>query len=211
MILKAKVFMNSIARNLFKNDAAPSDASQFHGQLLRFQRRLMPMLGWPGIVAISILVICPTFYFSTIRPMQDRLNMSQRVADSLREQAMNGGAAHKSATTPSEELEEFYKYFPSEKKSARVLGKLVEVAQKNGLSLNHGEYIVTRDKVGQLIRFKITLPVQGTYKQIRNFLSSVNTEIPNIALENVQFERKEILDADVQVKIRLLLYMVQAS
>ena len=137
--------------------------------------------------------------------------MSQRAEDSLREQAMSGLAAHGSATTPSEELDEFYKYFPSEKKSPRVLGKLVEVAQKNGLSLNHGEYIVTRDKVGQLVRFKITLPVQGTYKQIRNFLSSLSTEIPNMALENVQFERKEILDADVQVKIRLLLYMVQAS
>ena len=137
--------------------------------------------------------------------------MSQRAEDSLREQAMGGGATRGSATTPSEELDEFYKYFPSEKKSPRVLGKLVEVAQKNGLSLNHGEYIVTRDKVGQLVRFKITLPVQGTYKQIRNFLSSLSTEIPNMALENVQFERKEILDADVQVKIRLLLYMVQAS
>ena len=206
MILKAKAFMNAMSHHLFK-----SDATSFQGQLQRFQRRLMPMLGWPGVVAISILVICPTFYFSTIQPMQDRLSVSQRLENSLREQALNAGTTFKSASTPSEELEEFYRYFPSEKKSPRVFGKLVEVAEKNGLSLNHGEYIVTQDKVGQLVRFKITLPVQGKYKQIRNFLSSLGTEIPNMALENVQFERKDILDEDVQVKIRLLLYMVQAS
>lgn len=211
MMINAKTFMNVISRHLFKNDGASSDASRFQGQLQRFQRRLMPMLGWPGVVAISILVICPTFYFSTIRPMQDRLSVSQRKENSLREQTLNADTAIKSATTPSEELEEFYRYFPSEKKSPHVFGKLVEVAEKNGLSLNHGEYIVTQDKVGQLVRFKITLPVQGKYKQIRNFLSSLGSEIPNMALENVQFERKDILDADVQVKIRLLLYMVQAS
>jgi hypothetical protein len=70
---------------------------------------------------------------------------------------------------------------------------------------------VTQDKVGQLVRFKITLPVQGKYKQIRRYLSSLGSEIPNMALENVQFERKDVLDTNVQVKIKLLLYMVQSS
>lgn len=204
-------FMSAIARRLFKSNADSAGSPSWQGQLQRLQRRLMPMLGWPGIVAIGILVICPTFYVSTIRPLQDRLSVTQRVESSLREQALNADAAFKGATTPGEELEIFYKYFPPEKNSPHLLGKLVDVAEKNGLSLNHGEYVVTRDKVGQLIRFRITLPVQGKYRQIRKFLGSLNSEIPNMALENVQFERKDILDSDVQVKIRLLLYMVQAS
>jgi hypothetical protein len=70
---------------------------------------------------------------------------------------------------------------------------------------------VTQDKVGRLVRFKITLPVQARYTQIRKFLSALNSEIPNMALENVQFQRKDVLDSDVQVKIRLQLYMVQES
>ena len=208
-MLGSRVFMS--ARNLFRSNTVTFDSYQFQGKLQRLQRRLLPMLGWPGIVAIGILVICPTFYFSTIRPMQDRLSVSLRMESSLRERTMNDGTAYSSALTPSEELDIFYKYFPSEKNSPHLLGKLVDVAKNNGLSLNHGEYIVTRDKVGQLIRFRITLPVQGKYKQIRKFLGSLNSEIPNMALENVQFERKDVLDTDVQVKISLLLYMVQAS
>lgn len=208
---RSGLFMSAVARRLFKSDADSAGSSGLQGRLQRLQRRLMPMLGWPGIVAIGILVICPTFYVSTIRPLQERLSVSQRLESSLREQALKGFETQKNVTTPAEELEIFYKYFPSEKNSPHLLGKLVDVAEKNGLSLNHGEYAVTRDKVGQLIRFRITLPVQGKYKQVRKFLGSLNTEIPNMALENVQFERKDIQDADVQVKIRLLLYMVQAS
>ena len=70
---------------------------------------------------------------------------------------------------------------------------------------------MTQDKVGQLMRYKIMLPVQGKYPQIRKFLASLPSEIPVIALENVQFERKNIVDADVQAKIKLVLYLVQAS
>jgi hypothetical protein len=32
-----------------------------------------------------------------------------------------------------------------------------------------------------------------------------------MALENVQFQRKDVLDTNVQVKIKLQLYMVQES
>ena len=88
---------------------------------------------------------------------------------------------------------------------------MVVVAAKNGLSLNEGEYKVAQDKVGQLMRYKITLPVQGKYPQIRKFLAALPAEIPMMALENVQFERKDIVDAGVQAKIQLVLYLVQAS
>lgn len=210
MMLKSKALMNTLAKKLFMQHEGGSGTS-FQEHVRRISRRLLPMLGWPGILAISLFAVCLPFYFSTIRPLQERLNMSQRIEDSLREQKIHGEKIHQGPTTPNEELDEFYKHFQSEKSFPHWMGKLVEVADKNGLSLNHGEYVVTQDKVGHLRRFKITLPVQCNYQQIRKFLSAMNAEIPNVALENVQFERKDILDADLQVKIRLLLYMVQDS
>lgn len=210
MMFKSKSLMSSLANRLSMQNEEVSGAS-FQAHLRRVSRRLLPMLGWPGILAISLFAVCLPFYLSTILPLQDRMHMSQRLEDSLREQKMHGDKIHQGPTMPSEELDEFYRHFQSEKSFPHWMGKLVEVADKNGLSLNHGEYVVTQDKVGHLRRFKITLPVQCNYQQIRKFLSAMNTEIPNVALENVQFERKDILDADLQVKIRLILYMVQDS
>ena len=202
--------MRAAAQHVVGKDTTLSGASLLE-HLRRRSRSVLPMLGWPGIVAISLFAVFPPFYFSTLRPMQDRLFMSQRIENNLREQSNIGTVSYKGSSTPVEELEQFYKYFPPEKSSPHWLGKLVEIAGRQGLNLNHGEYVVTRDKVGQMTNFRITLPVQGKYTQIRKFLNSVDSEIPNMALENVQFERKDILDTNVQVKVKLLLYMVQDS
>jgi hypothetical protein len=174
-------------------------------------RHWLPLLGWPGIIAISLSVMCIPLYFSMIAPMQERLNLLKRVDSALNERSASSNNIHHGASNPVDELEEFYLHFPPEQNSPRWLGKMAEIATKNGINLNHGEYNVTQDKVGRLVRFKITLPVQARYTQIRKFLSTLNSEIPNMALENVQFQRKDVLDTDVQVKIRLQLYMVQES
>ena len=85
------------------------------------------------------------------------------------------------------------------------------LAERNGLSLNQGEYKATRDKVGRLVRLQMTLPVKGEYSQIRRFLSALPAETPIIALENVQFARQNIADSTVEARIRLALYLEQAS
>jgi hypothetical protein len=65
---------------------------------------------------------------------------------------------------------------------------------------------IVHDKVGRLSRYRVDLPVEGHYLQIRKFLSVMAAEMPMMALENVQFERKDIATAAVQARIRLILY-----
>lgn len=209
MMLKTNAWLHNIARYFSNNDAALPTVS-LNAQLRWKFRYWLPKLGWPGILAIGLLAICLPFYLSTIRPMQARLDEAQRSAASIRDQALNASAAVRGGGgTPSEQLAEFYKYFPSENNSPFWLEKLAAVAEKNGLSLNVGEYKVTRDSAGQLMRFRITLPLHGKYPQIRKFLASLTTEIPIIALENVQFERNVIIDSAVKAKVKLVLYLVQ--
>jgi hypothetical protein len=210
MILQLNSWLRGISRYFTQNDAA-LPAVSLTGQLRWKLRHWLPMLGWPGVVAIGLLAICLPFYLSTIRPMQARIDVAQHNAHSVREQALNTSNTVHGGSTPIEQLAEFYKFFPTEKNSPLWLEKLVSVAEKNGLSLNDGEYKVTQDKVGQLLRYKITLPVRGKYPQIRKFLVSLNTEMPIMALENVQFERENIIDSAVQAKIKLVLYLVQES
>ena len=208
---KLNAWLRGISLNFMQNDVAlPTVPFNEH---LRWKiRHWLPLLGWPGILAIGLLAIAPPFYFSAIRPMQERLDVVQRTAISAQELiSKTGNNVRGGGYSPREQLAEFYKFFPPEKTSPLWLEKLVAVAEKNSLKLNDGEYKVTRDKVGQLMRYRITLPVQGKYPQIRKFLASLATEIPVMALENVQFERKDIMDSTVQVKIKLVLYLVQES
>lgn len=209
MMLKSPAWLRGISPFAVRNDAA-LPAVSLSAQLRWQLRHWLPRLGWPGIVGISLLVICLTLYLSTIRPLQTRLAEAQRRVALSGEQFLNA-SAHRGEGTPSEQLVKFYKFFPPEKNSSEWLGKLVAVAENNGLSLNEGGYQVTRDKAGRLMRFRITLPVHGKYQQIRKFLASLSTEIPIMALENVQFERNKIIESAVKAKVKLVLYLVQES
>ncbi len=210
MTIKSNALADTFSRLLGRN-AQFSTADDFNERLRWKTNRLLPLLGWPGILAIGLLVMCLPFYFSTIRPMQVSLEAMQEELNSSREHSLNREAIDHSLDTPGEQLAEFYKFFPPEKTSPHWLGLMVEIANKKGLALNHGEYTMVSDSVGQLRRFKITLPVEGTYPQIRQYLASLIEAVPSMSLENVQFERKEISDTDLQAKIKLVLYLRHAS
>jgi Tfp pilus assembly protein PilO len=175
-------------------------------------RRWLNILGWPGVTAIGLLFVLPPFYFSAIAPAQERLDAARNSTLSLREQILHAGKSFESVRrTPDQQLAEFYRIFPEERSSPQWLKKLVTLAEKNGLGLNEGEYKATRDKTGRLMRLQLVLPVKGEYRQIRRFLAMLPEEIPIIALENVQFTRHNVADSTVDARIRLALYLEQAS
>lgn len=189
-----------------------SPPHQLWSRLRWISRRWLRTLGKPGVLAIGILVVFPPFYFSAIAPAQERLDAARRSTLSLREQILHasqslGGIRH----TPAEQLAEFYRIFPQERNAPQWLKKLFALAEKNGLSLQEGEYKANRDKAGRLMRFQMVLPVKGEYPQIRRFLAALPVEIPVIALENVQFSRQNVADPVVEARIRLTLYLEQAS
>ena len=175
-------------------------------------RRWLRFFSWPGALAIGLLAICPAFYFSAIRPTQERLDMARHSVISLHDQiALASKALNGKARTPAEQLAEFYQIFPPERCSPQWLEKLVALAESRGISLNEGEYKATSEKGGRLVRFRMTLPVKGEYPQIRKFLAALPSELPVIALESVQFERQKVADPNVEAKIKLVLYLEQTS
>jgi hypothetical protein len=170
-------------------------------------KRLSPLLGRQGIFAIVLLALCVPFYYSTLQPMQSSLNELKQNLKTTQYAAMKKTNVDLNAASPIDQLVEFYEFFPPEKDSPHWLGMMVRIADQNGLALNHGEYAVTRDTLGQLRRLSITLPVRGTYPQIRRYLATLTGEIPSMSLVNVQFERKNVEDTELHAKIKLALYL----
>lgn len=206
-----KRLLNRLRQPVFARTGAAA-ALPFWRRVRWTLQRLLRRLGWPGMLAIGILAICTASYFSVIRPTQERLGTVQQHLASLRKQLVLAGTQnHDIVLTPEAQLAVFYRKFPEEQYSPVWLEKLVALAANRGLSLNDGEYKVTRDKVGKLVRYQMILPVQGEYPQIRKFLADLPGALPVVALENVQFERPKIADPNVEAKIKLILYLEQAS
>ncbi len=79
--------------------------------------------------------------------------------------------------------------------------KIFASAQSHGIELEQGEYKVTRDKEGGLVRFQMTFPVKGNYPQIRKYLTALKADIPTLSLQQVQFKRQKVGDAMVEANI----------
>jgi len=167
-------------------------------------------LSWPWIATLGLLVFCMGIFLSVVIP-------AQRESDALRQhlsalQKQLHGSERTAATlirnaTPAQ-LAVFYNYFSAEQSMPDDLQKIVNDAQENQLSLKQGDYRIARDKSGKMLRYQITLPISGSYRNIRKFLSRVLSDIPTLSLDGVKFERKKIGDGAIEANIEMSLYFV---
>jgi hypothetical protein len=181
------------------------------GNPLWARRRWLRLFGWPGALGAGLLAMCTVFFLSTIQPAQARLHEVQQTSLTIQERvkAAANGLNHNDLT-PAEQLAEFYRIFPNDKNLLPWLEKVFAVARSRGISLDQGEYRVARDKIGRLVRFQVTLPVRSSYPQIREYLNTLRTEIPIVAIEHLEFEREKVGDLNVEAKIKLALYLEHA-
>ena len=85
-------------------------------EMRRTMRHWLPLLGWPGMLAMGLLAICFAFYLASIRPLQTRLDVVQHSADAARANILNASATtHRGGDTPTEQIVEFYHINTTEK------------------------------------------------------------------------------------------------
>jgi len=58
-------------------------------------------------------------------------------------------------------------------------------------------------------RYEITLPLAGSYAQIRTFLENALIEIPVMSLDQVAFRRERASELQVQAEVRVTLHLVK--
>ena len=174
---------------------------------LHFKRRVA-RISREGTVGLALLALCLAFYLSALRPTQVRLDQLRANMASLHEKLQNTTKAmHANQDTPAEQLATYYKFFPAQSSTPVWLDKIYKAARDQNIRLEQGEYRANREKAGKLIRYQITMPVKGTYLQLRKFLAAVLTEIPIASLDHISFERQKIGDEAIDAKIKLTLYL----
>lgn len=162
-------------------------------------------LGWPGVLGLGLLVSVAGFYVSTLAPQQSQLDGLRQETMQLRQQAKT--SADDAPQAPAEKLAVFYAFFPPSKNLPDMLDKIFAAAKRQSLVLEHGEYGVFKDGVGGMMRYQITLPVRGSYPQIRKFVDAALGEVPALSLDSIQFERRKIGDAMVEAKLKFVVFL----
>lgn len=168
-------------------------------------------LGWSGILGLGLLAVAGGLYFSTLRPQQSRLDDLHQQAAKMRAQQAAPAAAQRPPQTAAERLAAFYGFFPSANKLPDLLEKVFAAANGQGLQLAQGEYRTLSDSAGGLTQFQVTLPVHGSYPQIRKFVDVAMAEVPALSLDSIQFDRQKVGDPTLDAKVKLTLYLGRTS
>ena len=165
-------------------------------------------LGWPGWAGAGLAAFAALFTIAAIVPSAAKLEQVRLVAKSAREtlkQMAQQGMEDQG--TPETRLAAFYRFFPARADTPDWLEKIYAAAARQPIILEQGEYKLLGSQEERLLAYQITLPVKGTYLQVRNFVAEMLNEVPAAALEDVTFQRQAIGGATVEAKVRLTLYL----
>jgi len=164
-------------------------------------------LGLSGVIGIGVLIFCIPLYFSAVRPMELELLAQRAAAERLNTrtpfQPVSSGGR-------SEELRRFYGLFPPLQKLPDQLERVYGFARSANLELLQGEYRLELPRVG-MPAYRITLPIRGTYAQIRQFVGTALKDMPSASLDALRFERKRIGDTQIEAQVRMTVYFRPAN
>ncbi len=162
-------------------------------------------LGRSGVVGVALVAFAVALYLSTVAPLQAERARLAGEAARLEQRPQASAAAEKG--TPAEQLATFYAFLPPPQSSPDWLGKINAAAKAKGLVLRSGEYKLDRVADQKFARYQITLPVAGTYTQIRGFVGQVLADVPAAALEEITLRRESAASPTLEARIRLTLYL----
>lgn len=169
-------------------------------------RRLYDSLGWPGVAGLAMLLLAGGITLSLVQPKTAQLAELKQANQSLKTRIAQAAREGIPATGSQDDLTRFYGFFDGPA-TTQWLDKLYAAAAAQDLVLTQGEYRMTPDRTGKLARYQITLPVKGSYVQIRRFVAQVLSEVPVAALEDISFKRETIGTAQLEAHIKLTLFL----
>jgi hypothetical protein len=169
-------------------------------------KRTLIGLRWPGLLGLALAVCAAAFYLLGVRPLHGRAVALESDASALAAQAGSRGPLAPRPTQRSQ-LSNFYAFFPAIEALPDLLGKVQRAAHDNGLQLEKGEYRLSEERDFALARYQVTLPLRGTYPQVRGFVNDVLDAVPAAALEDLTRTREAAGDPALEARVRFTLFL----
>jgi hypothetical protein len=172
-------------------------------------RYWLTQLGLPGMIALGLLTFNLAFYFSALVPVQEKVATMEHDIATMRQHTQSSTKAIReaAATTPQAQLAAFYKSFPGVDGTPDLLQTLYKAAAASKVELDQGAYRLVTEHGNRLHSYQVTLPVKGTYPQIKSFLARAIKDIPTLSLDSISFQRQGIADPTISSEVKLTLYL----
>jgi Tfp pilus assembly protein PilO len=180
-------------------------------------RSIAKSLGLWGMIALFAMVAGVMLYSSNMSQIKQRLAQAQMAIQIQQANQSKGVSVAPVAPAQAGEslqtLTEFYGTFPTALSVPDTLSEINGLAKKHQLSLPSGDYKLNKLKAVSpshpqvLAQYEVVLPILGSYQKIRAFIADVLTELPSVAIADVQMRRESTLAPMLDVRLVLVLFV----
>lgn len=177
--------------------------------------RYAKKLGIWGLLGLFLLVVSIFAYGIKVPLLNAQIAvLKTEQAKQAKANALDGVNKHEPIIqNTDEEISKFYSRFPSVHLLPEVLAELNKIAKKNQIELIVGDYKFTALKAKKeavqraLTKYELIFPVQGTYAQIRSFVSQALKALPEMALLDLQVVRESPSVANVDARLVFVVFV----
>lgn len=157
-------------------------------------------LGASGVAGIAALLATTLLALLWLQP---QVAQRRQLQEELRQAQQP--ARQPAESKPKMQLSDFYRQFPHLNTAPDWLDRIDQKLDAHKLVLKQADYKLVRERNTPLLRYQLTLPVNGPYLEIRTFVQELQQAMPFVVVDELAFEREAAAQATAQAKIRLSL------
>ena len=167
-------------------------------------------LRWPGALGAALLLAAAGYGAAVLLPQQQALDALQAKAERLerRTAALRSGAEAAPLSAAARRAQ-FFGGLPAQAELTQHIERIYAAAALEQLSLLHGEYTGAEVAGTGLVRYRLVLPVKGSYGQVKRFIAAATAAIPGLALDDLGLQRGTVGEAQLEAKVQLSLFLVK--
>ena len=185
---------------------SPSAASK---RLLAELAWIWQRSSWGSRLGVVLVVLNLLVLALAVLPALGQIGQLNQQADAYRKLLASGQlpAELQQPADPLEQLLEFEAGFPVESATPDVLAQINGIVTAFDLRIMEAEYRLMAVQQSRLLAYQINMPLRGKYGNILGASLRMLDQIPNLALNNITFQRKAIADGQAEAILSMTLYL----
>lgn len=167
---------------------------------LRLLRPALRRLGWPGLLGLGALLLAGLLELGLAQRWETEAQQLEshalRLQSQLRRQQLQAGTP--APVSPEQWLQH---QLPSAQLREQRLADLLELSLRAGLSGSRTEHRLSVDTATGLERLRISMPVQGTYAQLRGFIEAALRQDLALSLDSLKLRRANPAAGELEAEL----------
>jgi hypothetical protein len=167
--------------------------------------------GWPfaaGLAALAATALVSLLLVPRLR--QESMDVAAD-ADRAARRSLRAASAATDAGRLAPAPVRFAAAFPAAEARQTRVAALLELAVHHALALKRGEFQLERDKATGLERYSVTMPLSGSYLQLRAFVEEALANDAALSLDHLRLRRATASAGIVEADLKWSFYMRPAS